>query len=258
MSGYVLAHGGDDAGRRRLALLDAFHGPMTLRQLEAAGVKSGWHCLEAGGGSGAMTAWLAERVAPTGHVLAIDIETQWLEPLHGEIVEVRRADITTVALPASRFDLVLARMLLLHLPDPIEACRRFVMTLAPGGQLIIQDADFRPVALQGASDAEAAGLATMEATMRSAGVHLSLGPELEAMLHAVGAQVVQVDSEPSPARGGQAAALITAMTLERFRAQAVNSGASDGAITAAVAALHDPERTFTGPTQWIVRGRIPP
>jgi hypothetical protein len=149
-------------------------------------------------------------------------------------------------------------MLLLHLPDPIGACSRFVMTLAPGGQLIIQDADFRPVALQGASDAEAAGLATMEATMRSAGVHLSLGPELEAVLHAVGAQVVQVDSEPSPGRGGQAAALITAMTLERFRAQAVNSVASDEAITAAVAALHDPERTFTGPTQWIVRGRIPP
>jgi len=97
----------------------------------------------------------------------------------------------------------------------------------------------------------------MNATMRSAGVHLLLGPELEAMLTAVGAHVVQVASEPSPGRGGQAAALIAAMTLEHFRDRAVNAGADDHAITAAVAALHDPERTFTGPTQWIARCQVP-
>ena len=207
MSGYVLTHGGDDAGRRRLAMLDAFHGPMTIRGLQASGVRPGWRCLEVGAGSGAMTAWLAERVGPDGRVLAIDIDTEWLEPLRSETVEVRRADITTAELPASSFDLVLARMLLLHLPDPIETCRRFLAALAPGGQLIVQDADFGPVALQDATDAKADGLAAMNTTMRLAGVHLALGPELEAMLQALGAHMLQVDCEPSAGRGGKPAAL---------------------------------------------------
>lgn len=257
MSEYVLTHHGDDAGRRRLALLDEFHGPMTISQLEAAGVKPGWQCLEAGAGTGAITAWLAERVAPGGRVLAVDIETDWLEPLRGDIIDVRRADITTTALSADSFDLVLARMLLLHLPDPARAARRLVAAAAPGGCLVIQDADFRPVALGDANEAEAAGLAMMNQTMRSAAVDLALGPMLEALLEASGAEIVQVQSEPSPGRGGETAASITALTLEHFRHQAVAAGASNEAITAAVAALADPARTFTGPTQWIVRCRVP-
>jgi protein-L-isoaspartate O-methyltransferase len=95
-----------------LRLLEEFHGPLTISQLEAAKVSAGWRCLEVGAGTGALTAWLAEQVAPTGRVLAIALETNWLESLRSEIVEVRRADITTTTLPRGSFDLVLAQMLL--------------------------------------------------------------------------------------------------------------------------------------------------
>ena len=204
-----------------MALLDEFHGPMTIRQLQAAHVRPGWQCLEVGAGTGALTAWLAERVAPTGRVLAIDIETHWLEPLSSEIVEIRQADITATRLPPNSFELVLARMLLLHLPDPAEACRQLLAATAPDGILIIQDADFSPISLRDATDLEADGLAVMEETMRAAGVHLALGPKLETLLQAVGARIAEVESEPSPGHGGEGAALITAMTLERFHRQAV-------------------------------------
>ena len=89
MTDYVLAHHGDDAERQRLALLHEFHGGLTLTQLEAAAVRPDWHCLEVGAGTGALTSWLAERLGPTGHVLAMDLETHWLEPLQSEIVEIR-------------------------------------------------------------------------------------------------------------------------------------------------------------------------
>jgi hypothetical protein len=49
--------------------------------------------------------------------------------------------------------------------------------------------------------------------------------------------------------------VITAMTLEHFRRQDVLTGASGEAVTAAIAALYDPDRVFVGPTQWIVRAR---
>ena len=240
-----------------MALLHEFHGPLTVAQLEAAAVKPGWRCLEVGAGTGTMTSWLAERVAPTGRVLALDLEIHWLDALQSEIVEVRQADITRTDLPPNSFDLVLAQMLLLHLPDPGKTCGQLLHATAPGGQLIIHDADFTPVALEDASALEAAGIAVMAGTMRASGVQLALGPELETLLRDAGAQIDHVEAEPGTGRAARAAALVTAITLERFRHRAVSGGADSDAIDAAIAALRDPERTFTGPTRWIVRCHPP-
>jgi hypothetical protein len=73
MTDYVLAHAGDQRERERLALLERFHGPLTIAQLKPL-VRPGWNCLEAGAGGGGMTGWLAERVAPSGSVLAVEVE----------------------------------------------------------------------------------------------------------------------------------------------------------------------------------------
>jgi hypothetical protein len=87
-------------------------------------------------------------------------------------------------------------------------------------------------------------------------VHLCLGPQLEALIQAEGAEVAETRSVPSRSHGGCVAALITSATLQRFRDQAVSKGASDEAIAAAIAALGDPQRVFIGPTQWIVRCEV--
>jgi hypothetical protein len=41
-------------------------------------------------------------------------------------------------------------MLLLHLSDPGQTCRQLLQATAPGGQLIIHDADFTPITLHDA------------------------------------------------------------------------------------------------------------
>jgi SAM-dependent methyltransferase len=254
MAEYVLSHAGEERERERLELLERFHGPLTAAQLEGV-VRPGWRCLEAGAGGGGMTSWLAERVTPGGSVLAVDLETHWLERLRSETVEVRTLDITTEELPHNAFDLVLARMLLLHLRDPPAACRRLLASARKGATIIVHDADFAPVALADASAAEVEGLRTMTDTMTSAGVDLSLGPKLARLIESVGAEVVEVTSSPSPACGGELAAQIVAITIERFRERAESNGTRSTAIDAALGALHDPSRGFTGPTQWIVRAR---
>jgi hypothetical protein len=202
-----------------------------------------------------MTVWLAERVVPGGSVLAVDLETHWLERLRSEVIDVRALDVTTDALPDRAFDLVLARMLLLHLSEPLAACKRLLDTARTGATLVIQDGDFRAVALEGASALEDEGLRTMSDTMRAAGVDLAFGPKLPGMMENVGAELVAVHNSPSPGHGGGLAARIVALTIERFRARAVASGTRSAAIDAAVSALHDQDRGFTGPTQWIVRAR---
>jgi SAM-dependent methyltransferase len=257
MSGYVLAHRGDEAERQRMALLDEFHGPLTASQLEAVEVAPGWRCLEVGAGAGGNVRRLARRVGPTGHVVAIDLETQWLDQLRSDVVDVRQADITTAELPPGSFDLVLAQMLLLHLPDPADTCRKLLGAVRPDGFLIVHDADFGPVALDDATELEAAGVQAMLTTMQAAGVHMDLGAHLEELLRRAGAHIEHVEAQSSHAHGGQTAAVITAITLERFRGRAVDAGTSDEALSAAIAALGDPDRTFTGPTRWIVRARAP-
>lgn len=67
MSEYVLASDTDDAEKRRMELLFAYHGALTIEALEASQVSRGWRCLEIGAGGGDITRWLADRVAPNGY-----------------------------------------------------------------------------------------------------------------------------------------------------------------------------------------------
>jgi ubiquinone/menaquinone biosynthesis C-methylase UbiE len=255
MSEYVLATPADDDERRRMALLFAYHGPLTIEALEAAGVSRGWRCLEIGAGGGDITRWLARRVLPSGAVIAVDLETHWLEPLRQEGVDVRRGDFGQLDLERASFDLIVAQMLLLHLPDPAEACRRFVELSAPGGQIVIHDVDFTPLALADASPTEAAGLGVMVDVMTAAGVDVVLGPKVAGLLEDAGAAIEHVETSPAETEeDARVGAEIAAITLERFRRRRESP---DEVIDAAVAALRDPDRGFTGPTRWVIRARVP-
>jgi SAM-dependent methyltransferase len=194
---YVLATEPDDVERRRMALLFAYHGGLTIEVLQAAGVRRGWRCLEIGAGGGDITRWLANRVAPGGSVVAVDLQTHWLEPLADEIVQVRRGDFGQLDLGQASFDLVVAQMLLLHLSNPAQACRRFVELTAPGGQIVIHDADFTALALADASTSEAAGLEVMVDVMGAAGIDVELGPKIVDLLRAAGATIEQVEKLPA-------------------------------------------------------------
>ncbi len=68
-----------------------------------------------------------------------------------------------------------------------------------------------------------------------------------------GATVEQVHERPCDTLEDERVAKeVTAITIERFRDRA---DAPSSAIDAALAALRDDERRFTGPTRWVVRAR---
>jgi len=87
-------------------------------------------------------------------------------------------------------------MLLLHLPDPARAARRFVELTAPEGQIVVHDADFTPSAIVDATTSEAAGFGVMLDVMRAASIDVALGPKVAGLLEAAGATVEQVDTQP--------------------------------------------------------------
>jgi 2-polyprenyl-3-methyl-5-hydroxy-6-metoxy-1,4-benzoquinol methylase len=72
MAQYVWQH--DLKGERdRLRLMSDLLDPSSRFHLERIGVVAGWCCLEIGAGNGSLSQWLAQRVGPTGHVIATDI-----------------------------------------------------------------------------------------------------------------------------------------------------------------------------------------
>jgi SAM-dependent methyltransferase len=140
--GYRLeAKGRQAAEDERLRLLDQVFDPGSRRRREL--VRSGWRCLEVGAGRGSMAAWLAERVGPSGQVVAIDVDVGYLARLDVPNLVVRRHDILNDPiddLDPGSFDLVCSRLMLFWLAGRQErAVQHMVQCLRPGGWLIDED-----------------------------------------------------------------------------------------------------------------------
>jgi SAM-dependent methyltransferase len=103
VSGYALDSAWH-AERERLDSLTSLYDPGTLRLCERLGLTGGWHCLDAGAGTGSLALALAERVGGAGSVTALDLDTRFLEPLESDALTVISADITTDPLPVGVVD----------------------------------------------------------------------------------------------------------------------------------------------------------
>jgi SAM-dependent methyltransferase len=141
---YLLDNRQPEAGLRFRAL-SALFDASTFRHIEALGIRPGWRCWEVGAGGPSVPGGLAERAGPQGHVLATDIDVSWMarEDRGGAPppYEVRSHDVGREDPPESGFDLVHARLVLVHVPARTEALARMVRALRPGGRLLVEEAD---------------------------------------------------------------------------------------------------------------------
>jgi ubiquinone/menaquinone biosynthesis C-methylase UbiE len=149
---YFAADSKNDVERERLTLYEGAYDPDTIRQLTARGVSKGWRCLEIGTGGGSIARWLASRVGPSGKVVATDINVRFLRGLTIPQLEVREHNILTDSLEKNSFDLVHARMVLMHLREPEKALQKMADAVQPGGWLFIEDADFGSILTSSLAD----------------------------------------------------------------------------------------------------------
>lgn len=119
----------------QLASLAACLDPVTTGILADLPVRASHHCLEIGPGAGSVAAWLADRVGPSGLVVAVDLDTSQLT-IDGEI-EIYQHDIRTGLPVDGPFDLIHARLVLVHLPERAQIFQQLVDALAPGGWLVL-------------------------------------------------------------------------------------------------------------------------
>ncbi|WP_345440546.1 class I SAM-dependent methyltransferase [Actinoallomurus vinaceus] len=254
--GYLLDNRRAEAGVRFDALAELFD-PWTFRHFEDIGVAPGWSCWEVGAGGPSVPRWLARRVGDRGRVLATDIDVSWLREAPGgrpgwvgrerpggrpgwvgrerpggrpgwvgrerndSAVEVRSHDVARDEPPAETFDLVHARLVLVHLPDRDRVLRSLVRSLRPGGVLLIEDADpaLQPLACPDEHDAPqrlANRIRTgFRALLAARGADLGYGRTLPRLLRTAGLEDVRADAffpMTSPACG-----VLEAATVRQLR-----------------------------------------
>ena len=174
--------------------------PSTFSHLDRLGLAEGWRCWEVGAGGTSVIQWLAGRVGPSGHVLATDLDTTWAATAPLGTIEVQRHDVAQDPPPEGPFDLVHARLVLVHVPDRDAALANMVSALRPGGWLLVEDAD---PALQPLSCLEEHGPAErlanrirtgFRALLADRGADLAYGRSLPRRLRAAGLELVAADA----------------------------------------------------------------
>ncbi|MEV6287973.1 class I SAM-dependent methyltransferase [Kribbella sp. NPDC051770] len=125
--------------RRQVRLLGEILDGHARDVLSGVGVRPGWRCLEIGPGAGTITQLLSEQVGPDGHVTSVDLDPRYVEP--GPNIDVRTDDIRTMDLPEGRYDLIYARLVLMHVTGRDDVVRRLAAALRPGGVLVLSDWD---------------------------------------------------------------------------------------------------------------------
>jgi SAM-dependent methyltransferase len=222
MREYTLPH--DLAGEgQRLALMSALLDPAEREWITRIGVGPGWRCLELGCGNGSISTWLAERVGPTGQVVATDIDPGYVSQLKSPSLEVRRLDIVRDAIEEKAYDFVVARALLHHLPSAGHALERMVAALKPGGVILSVEPDMLPCTVTEPESLRNFWQGWLKWS-REVGIDYFIGRKVPGWLASLGVQNVTGEGYTAHFNGGSNWAIYWRDTIRELAPRLVKSG----------------------------------
>lgn len=242
---------------RRLGGIQSVWDEGTTALLTGLGVGPGWRCLEVGAGAGSVAGWLAETCAPTGSVVATDIDTSLLAERPG--MEVWRHDLVTDDLPAGEFDLVHARLVLQHLPAGDELVAKLARSVKATGWLVLEDTDWGP--LFGAATPQEPFVRLKEGLRRimsARGFDPACGAAHAGRMLALGLEDVGVDARLRLLRGGDAGSDWYRLWVEALRDDLVDrTDLSDEELRSLVLRFSEPDFAWLSQLMIATVGRAP-
>ena len=157
--------------------------------LERADLCAGARVLDLGCGPGLTTIELAQRVGPTGRVVACDQSARFLATLRQECarlglaqVEPLESGVEALALPAASLDAAYARWLFCWLADPLPVLERVARALRPCGRLLLQEyLDWGAMQLLPHGPAFARAVEACLASWKAGGATISFAAEVPAL-----------------------------------------------------------------------------
>jgi SAM-dependent methyltransferase len=222
MDEYTLPH--DLVGeQQRLALMSALLDPIELDHIVRLEVRPGWRCLELGCGNGSIAQALAKRVAPTGYVVASDIDLSYIVDLKAPYLEVRQIDILHDLIEEDSYDLVVARALLHHLTPARKAVERMIAAVKPGGVVLSIEPDMLPCTVTEPDSMRAFWQGWLKWS-DDAGIDYFIGRKIPAWLDSLGLKNIGSEGYTAGFNGGSDWATYWTETMRELAASLLKSG----------------------------------
>jgi|1186.fasta_scaffold20146_2 trans-aconitate 2-methyltransferase len=137
------AYGDDGVAIERLLLLAEIFEPATREFVASLPVDDPEVVLDLGCGPGATTALLAERF-PEARTVGLDASSAMIETARtglGDRASLAVADVSSGRLPGAPADVIYARLLLAHLPRPLDVVAAWTAQLRPGGVVALDEVE---------------------------------------------------------------------------------------------------------------------
>ncbi len=221
MPEYVLDHH-NEGERERLALMSRLLDPLHRDSLEHVGVRSGISALEVGAGNGSISHWLAERVAPDGTVVALDLDLSLIDAGAGNL-ELREGDIVAAPVEPRDYDVVTARAVLHHVADASAALANLRDSLRPGGALLLIEPDFLPTSIAEPEVVREFWRGWLAWSAR-AGIDYAIGRTLPTRLAQLGLVDIEAGARTALYNGGSDWAEYWTRTVVELRESLISSG----------------------------------
>jgi SAM-dependent methyltransferase len=251
-SPYVFDNAAPDSGSRMDSLAEIFDGN-TFQHLARLGIGPGWTCLEVGAGGGSVAQWMALQVGATGHVVATDIDSRFLSAVAAPNLEVRQHNIVTDPLEVDCYDLIHARLVLVHIPQRNQALERMIASLAPGGWIVIEEFDSRLMKLDTMRTYHA-----MHLVMVNRGVDFDFGYNLPNQFIDLGLGSVGASGHVFQWAGGSPFAQLQRANFTQVRQAMLDTGTITAEeIDSDLALLRDSRTLRPSPIMWTIWGRKP-
>jgi ubiquinone/menaquinone biosynthesis C-methylase UbiE len=250
----------NDAEFLRLRALEEVWDANTCSVLASpVAVQRGWRCLELGAGAGSIARWLADRVGPSGSVIAADLNCRFLIDMPAN-VEVRSLNATETDFGRDEFDLIHHRSVLSYVGQREQVLSRLARSLRPGGWLVSEEPDFRYRVIAGDSDEQllARFFQALRLILKSNGVDFSFAPRLVTLFRELGFVDIGHSVRNHAARGGSPISEILWRAVEPLRSQLRDgTGFTDNEVDQTGALLRSREVSWDDPAIISVFGRRP-
>jgi SAM-dependent methyltransferase len=227
-SQYVFTNSQRSRELERLQAIEQVFDPASQKRIQSTGIANGWQCLEVGAGAGSITRWLAAVVGENGKVVAVDLDTDFVDNINQPNIEVLKADVRYLPLEDNSFDLIHARYLLIHIADFQVALTRMVELLKPGGWIVLEEPDFSAArAIVGEESACHSVNRVNQAILQmfeNRGMDYALGIKLPAILQGLSLQWLSVENDAPLCHGGSGIASVMKLSTLQLAEKYIATG----------------------------------
>ncbi len=227
-SKYIFTDTQFDSELRRLQILEQVSDPASRRRILGTGITTGWQCLEVGAGAGSIMKWMSKIVGESGKVVAVDVDTRFVEDTSLRNVEMIKGDIKRISLDSNSFNLIHIRNVLIHIVDCQATLAKMIDLLKPNGWLVIEEPDFSAAKFISGTTEEQQSVDKVNQAIwqmfKDQGKDYALGIKLPAILQRLGLKQLQIENDVPISTGDSDIAKIMKLSALQLSARYIATG----------------------------------